>query len=580
MYVMPNTPTVGRRKLDARARKCVFVGYSRGTAGYRLIDVEDMKLTIRRDVTFDESRLGFDSGSVHEQVSQEIAHFDQSAKGKANEHPDDTRVAPQEVEIVPPVPEIPAPEVTEVRPTRVRKPISRYGIEKVSTAEHLYDHYVYHSNEMSDPVTLDEALSTPEGKQWENAAYDEYRTLLDHDTWELTDLPEGRKAIGSKWVFKRKLNDKGEVARYKCCLVAQGFAQKEGIDFTETFAPVAKFGAIRTLLAHGTQRGMHIHQMDVKTAFLHGHLEETIYMKQPEGFEVPGKEHMVCKLKRSLYGLKQSSRCWFVELKKYLVSLGYEQSKADPCVFLRWENGNLSVNTIYVDDIILLADIMDDMVKFKGELSHKFEMTDLGPMNFCLGISVITSENTLKIHQRQYIQSILNKFEMSDAHPVCVPADPNVKLNVPDGESRPADRNMYQQIIGSLQYVANGTRPDIAFIVNALSRYNSAPTELHMTALKRVLRYLKGTQDLALTYSRETTPALVAFSDADWAGDTETRKSTSGNVFLMCCASCDMDNTVTEVVERGIIVLEHCPSKELPRDSYQYLRGKLGLDKI
>ena len=515
----------------------MFVGYSRGTAGYRLIDVEDMKLTIRRDVTFDESRLGFDSGSVHEQVPQEIAHFDQSAKGRANEHPDDTRVAPQEVEIDPPVPEIPAPEVIKVRPTRVRKPISRYGVEKVSTAEHLYDHYAYHSSEMSDPVTLDEALSTPEEKQWENAADDEYRSLLDHDTWELTDLPEGRKAIGSKWVFKRKLNDKGEVARYKCRLVAQGFAQKEGIDFTETFAPVAKFGTIRTLLAHGTQRGMHIHQMDVKTAFLHGHLEETIYMKQPEGFEVPGKETMVCKLKRSLYGLKQSSRCWFVELKKYLVSLGYEQSKADPCVFLRWENGNLSVNTIYVDDIILLADIMDDMIKFKGELSHKFEMTDLGPMNFCLGISVITSEDTLKIHQRQYIQSILNKFEMSDAHPVCVPADPNVKLNVPDEESRPADRNMYQQIIGSLQYVANGTRPDIAFIVNALSRYNSAPTELHMTALKRVLRYLKGTQNLALTYSRETTPALVAFSDADWAGDTETRKSTSGNVFLMCCAA-------------------------------------------
>ena len=325
---------------------------------------------------------------------------------------------------------------------------------------------------MSDPVTLNEALSTPEGKQWENAANDEYQSLLDHDTWELTNLPEGRKAIGSKWVFKRKLNDKGEVARYKCRLVAQGFAQKEGIDFTETFAPVAKFGTIRTLLAHGTQRGMHIHQMDIKTAFLHGHLEETIYMVQPEGFEVPGKESMVCRLKRSLYGLKQSSRCWFVQLKKYLVSLGYEQSKADPCVFLKWEDGNLSVNTIYVDDIILL----DDMMKFKGELSQKFQMTDLGPMNFCLGISVVTQEDTLKIHQRQYIQSILNRFDMSDAHPVCVPTDPNVKLNVPDGESRPADRNMYQQIIGSLQYVANGTRPDIAFIVKALSRYNSAPT--------------------------------------------------------------------------------------------------------
>ena len=441
---------VGRRKLYARSHKCVFVRYSRGTAGYRLIDVKDMKLTIRRDVTFDETRLGFDSGSVHEEKSQKIARFDQSAKGKANEHPSDTRVTPQEVVMIPPVPEIPAPEVTDVRSTCVRKPISRHGIDEVFRAEHQYDHYVYHSNEVNDPVTLNEALST-------NVAND------------------------------------------------------------------------------GTQHGMHIHQMDVKTAFLHGHLEETIYMMQPEVFEVPGKESMVCRLKRSLYGLKQSSRCWFVELKKYLVSLGYEQSKADPCVFLKWEDGNLSVNTIYVDDIILLADLMKDMMKFKGELSQKFQMTDLGPVNFCLGISVISQEDTLNLHQRQYIQSILNRFDMSDAHQVCVPADPNVKLNVPDGECRPADRNKYQQIIGSLQYVANGMRPDIAFIVNALSRYNSAPTELHMTALKRVLRYLKGKKDLALTYTRETTPALVAFSD--WAGDTETRRSTSGNVFLMCGAA-------------------------------------------
>ena len=167
----------------------------------------------------------------------------------------------------------------------------------------------------------------------------------------------------------------------------------------------------------------------------------------------------------------------------------------------------------------------------------------------------------MRIHLRyisgKYIQSILNKFEMSDAHPVCVPADPNVKLNVPDGESRLADRNMYQQIIGGLQYVANGTRPDFAFIVNALSRYNSAPTELHMTALKRVLRYLKGTQDLALNYSRGTTPALVAFSDADWAGDTETRKSTSGNVFLMCGAAVTWANRKQASVTLSTVEAEY-----------------------
>ena len=233
----------------------------------------------------------------------------------------------------------------------------------------------------------------------EKAAQDEMDSLLEHHTCSLTKPPLGQKIIGSKWVFKIKHDENGDAERYKCRLVAQGYPQAQGIDYHETFAPVARFGSIRTLLAIAAKRKMYVHQMDVHTAFLNGKLDENIFISQPEGFEVEGKEDMVCLLHRSLYGLNQSPRCWNKELSCHLVKSGFQQSIADPCVFFQWKNGKLNVVSTYVNDLILVVDLMEDLQKTKAELSARFKMKDLGQLRYCLGIVCDVSGRKICINQ-------------------------------------------------------------------------------------------------------------------------------------------------------------------------------------
>ena len=302
--------------------------------------------------------------------------------------------------------------------------------------------------------------------------------------------------------------------------------QAQGIDCHETFAPVARFGSIRTLLAIAAKRRMYVHQMDVHTAFLNGKLEEDIYMCQPEGFEVKGKEDLGCHLHRSLYGLKQSPRCWNKELSCHLTKTGFQQSIADPCVFFQWKEGKLNVVSIYIDDLILVVDMLEDLQKTKAELSARFKMKDLGQLRYCLGIVCDVSDGKICINQKPYINNLVRRFGLSDACGVSTPADACVKLVADDGVSQPADPKLYQQIVGTLPYAAGGTRPDIAYAVSTVAKYCHQPSELHMTAAKHILRYLKQTKDLNLTYVENSPEAIVGYSDADWAGDVQDRRST------------------------------------------------------
>ena len=288
-----------------------------------------------------------------------------------------------------------------------------------------------------------------------------------------------------------KHDENGEAERYKCRLVAQGYTQAQGIDYHETFAPVARFGSIRTLLAIAAKQKMFVHQMDVHTAFLNEKLDEDIFMSQPEGFEVEGKEDMVCHLHRSSYGLKQSPRCWNKELTCHLLKSGFQQSIADPCVFFQWKNGKLNVVSIYVDDLILVVDLMKDLQKTKADLSARFKMKDLGQLRYCLCIVCNASEGKICINQKPYIDNLVRRFGLSDACGVSTPADTCVKLVADDGISRPADPKLYQQIVGRLQYAAGGTRPDIAYAVSTIAKFCHQSTELHITATKCVLKYLK-----------------------------------------------------------------------------------------
>ena len=494
----------------------------------------------RTDVTFDEYNFRLSPERAGRDVEAPTVEVDVGNSGRrANQPVKVPADVPVEVTArLPVTPEVvtapcePEPVAEHSRPIRERKQVVRYGVEEqMNIAEEVIASALC-AAELEEPKTMTEARRRPDASKWLQAAQDEMSSLIEHDTWALTKPPPGSKIIGSKWVFKIKHDENGEAAKYKCRLVAQGYTQAQGIDYHETFAPVARFGSIRTLLATSAQREMHVHQMDVHTAFLNGKLDEDIYMCQSEGFVVKGKEDMVCHLHRSLYGLKQLPRCWNKELSCHLFQSGFQQSKAYPCVFFQWKDGHLNIVSIYVDDLILVVDLMKDLLKTKAELSSRFKMKDLGQLQYCLGIVCEQADGCICINQRPYIDNLVRRFGLLEACGVSTPADACVKLVADDGVSRPADPKLYQQIVGSLQYAAGGTRPDIAYAVSTIAKFCHQPTELHMTAAKRVLRYLKQTRDLILTYVKNTPKAIMGYSDADWAGDVKDRRSTSGNVFL------------------------------------------------
>ena len=511
-----HVPDKERKKLDKKAEKMRFMGYSENRKGYRLIDETTHKVSVRYDVIFNEGSFGTDSASVL--INDDDEETEEVVDGGLQD----------------------AERSSFTRPRRDRKPPTRYGFDEYADVamEGEPHHSALHVADVMEPETIQQALKSPESSQWKRAADEEIASLKENDTWDLVELPEGKRVVGCKWVFKTKHDKNGQVERFKARLVARGFAQTYGIDYEETFSPVVRFSSIRVLLAFAVQRGMLIHQMDVVTAFLNGELAEEIFMEQPPGFVQTGEEELVCKLKKSLYGLKQSPRCWNIAFCKFMTAQGFEESVADPCIFIRRESV-LSIVAVYVDDLIIITESEDEMDCIKGALKNRFKMKDMGILHYCLGVSVEYDDvhGRVKIGQAHYIRKMLERYGLGDANPVSVPMNPNVHLVKDDGYSKPVDAVRYQSIVGSLIYAATGTRPDIAQAVAVVSKFNGCPTEANMTAVKRILRYLKGTIDLTLQYVKGSDHGLVGYSDADWAGNLDDRHSTTGNVFLLSGAA-------------------------------------------
>ena len=360
----------------------------------------------------------------------------------------------------------------------------------------------------------------------------EMKSLEQNDVWNLVKLPPGRKAVGSKWVFNKKAGADGSVQRYKVRLVAQGYSQTFGTDYDETFCPVVRQESLRCLIALSVQNGLKLHQVDVATAFLNGTLEEEVYMRQPEGFEVNGKEHLVCKLKKSIYGLKQSPRCWNTALDTELKKMGFAQSPNDPCIYYKNMEGEMLFLGVYVDDIIIAGERETNLNEIKRALSGKFEIKDVGELSYFLGVKVEQRKNSVWIGQPAYMQNLLERFGMQESNPVATPVNVSTKLTKATDEN-PIDQQKYQSAIGSLMYLSVSTRPDISYAVNNLARFSSNPQEEHWTALKRLLRYLRGTQKHGILYTKHGSNTCVGYTDADWAGDVNDRKSTSGYTFLL-----------------------------------------------
>ncbi|KAK4388858.1 Retrovirus-related Pol polyprotein from transposon TNT 1-94 [Sesamum angolense] len=373
-----------------------------------------------------------------------------------------------------------------------------------------------------DPVTFKDAMASLEAKQWKEAVKSEMDSIVSNGTW----------------------------------IVAKGFKQKEGIDYFDTYSPVARLTTIRVLIALASVYNLSIHQMDVKTAFLYGELEEEIYMDQPEGFVAHGNERKVCKLVKSLYGLKQAPKQWHEKFDQTILAFGFTVNENDKCIYCKVKGDRIIILCLYVDDILLIGSCIEIITETKSFLKNKFEMKDMGEADVILGIKLIRSTDGIAISQSHYVEKILEKFGYQNSRIAKTPYDSSVALFKNESGVSVAQLR-YSQIIGSLQYLANGTRPDISFSVSKLARYTSCPDKTHWGALDRVLRYLKGTVSLAIHYGRF--PAVLeGYSDASWIAKNSGSNGCSGYVFTLGGGAVSWKSAKQTLITRSTFEAELC----------------------
>ena len=473
-------PKDERKKLDSKTRKCVMLGYGATVKGYRLYDVDSQRIIHSRDVAFDEKKNGY----LHTAPKPSEPVNTVSFPIGDVEEVDETREMPQ----------IPQPGVPS-------------GLQRSDRARQCPDFYgcpvqlnVQAKETPHEPRGVKEAMEGKECHLWKSAMRAELESLQKNQVWDLVEQPKDRKIVGSKWVFKVKTDSEGNLERYKARLVAQGCSQKYGEDYDETFSPVVRFESLRTLFALAAQNDLKLHQMDVSTAFLNGVLDEEVYMRPPEGFLEQGQEGLVCRLKKSIYGLKQSPRCWNTVLDKRLKEMGFEPLSSDQCIYRTSEGDSLYI-AIYVDDIVIAGKSEDELRRVKKEISQFFDVKDMGPLNHFLGMKVIQHpDHSVYIGQHSLVDSILRKTRMENCNPVATPMDTGVKLEKADDSDVPLNQHEYQSLVGSLLYLSTVSRPDITHAVGIMARFCSKPTNVHWSALKRILRYLKGTRGCGILY--------------------------------------------------------------------------------
>jgi hypothetical protein len=378
---------------------------------------------------------------------------------------------------------------------------------------------------VTEPSSFKEAVQDP---TWVDAMVEEYDSIVKNNAWETVPRLIDKSVVGSRWIYKVKQVVDGSVEKYKAKFVAQGFSQIKGIDYDETFAPVTRYSSIRSILALSTQMGWCIHQMDVKTVFLNGIIEEEVCIEQPEGFETFDRELHVCRLKRALYGLKQAPCAWYTWIDNYFTGLGFTKSEADENLYQIVVEGNLLIIVLFVDDLILTGD--EELIhSCKDDLAKEFEMKDLGLLHYFLGLEIWQRDGELFVSQGKYEGQILGKFHMEGYKPMDTPLPGNWRKE--DATSKEVvGATVYRQLVGLLMYLVN-MRPDICYGVNHLSQAMVKPTKLFWKEGKNVLRYLKGTSEYGLWYRQTNEVNLHGFTDADWVGSPMDRKSTSGGIF-------------------------------------------------
>ncbi|KAJ9556718.1 hypothetical protein OSB04_011332 [Centaurea solstitialis] len=380
----------------------------------------------------------------------------------------------------------------------------------------------------NEPKEIDDALRDP---AWVSAMQEELAEFIRNNVWLLVPRPRKRTIIGSKWIFRNKLDEIGTIIRNKARLVAQGYRQEEGIDYDETFAPVARLEAIRLFLAFAAHMNFKVYQMDIKNAFLNGKLNEEVYVAQPPGFVDPKFPDHVYKLNKALYGLKQAPRAWYDTLSTFLLSKGFVRGKIDSTLFLKKYPKHILLVQIYVDDIIFGSTNPKLCEKFELLMKSEYKMSMMGELTFFLGLQIKQSEKGIFINQGKYVHEMLKKFDLTSCTPMKTPMAPPLSLDK-DSKGKPVDVTLYRGMVGSLLYLT-ASRPDIMYSTCLCARYQAEPKESHLTAVKRIFRYLKRTPNLGLWYSKDSGFDLTAYSDSDFAGCKIDRNSTTGGCHLL-----------------------------------------------
>jgi len=379
-----------------------------------------------------------------------------------------------------------------------------------------------------EPKSTEEALKD---EKWVEAMHEELNQFARNDVWFLVPKTAEMNIIGSKWVFRNKLDEAGVITRNKARVVAKGYNQEEGIDYGETFAPVVRLEVVRLLLAFACMSGFKLFQMDVKSAFINGFINEEVYVEQPPGFEDHQHPNNVFKLKKALCGLKQAPRQWYKRLSNFLLSHGYERGMIDKTLFIKKSNSKIILVQIYVDDIIFGATQDSLCEEFVAAMQGEFEMSMMGELSFFLGLQVKQTTDGIFLCQSKYCKEILKKFEMESCKEASTPMPSSCYMDA-DAAGKGVDQTKYRGLIGYLLYLT-ASRPDIMFVVCLCARYQANPKESHFKVAKMILKYLKGTTNVDLWYPSHSPIHLIGYSNSDFAGCKLDRKSTSGTCHLL-----------------------------------------------
>lgn len=535
-----------RDKFKPKGKEYVMVGYSDTSKAYRLYDKEAKRLIVSRDVYFIEQTQHkqqheaildvLNPINVHVSDNEQMAQVPVIQVDEANDNANEDEVVDDggmQPEKSDDDFESPEDEPTSLKRGPGRPKLIRTGVCGRPKKQYNYLSLLTYGN-IKVPDTVGEALSSELSGDWYNAMKAEYESLLKNKTWELVKLPRDQKPVRNKWVFAVKRNKDGNVERFKARLVAKGCSQIYGVNYTETFSPVVRYNTIRMIFAIAAEYRLHLHQMDVSTAYLNSDLSEDIYMNQPEMFVDKRYPDHCLKLKKALYGLKQSGRQWNMKLDSILKQIGFKQCECEPCVYVMHKGKQLNIIAVYVDDLLIASSDYSHLKLIKAMISNKVEVVDKGQVQHFLSMEVERDGETgaIAISQKGHIKRLLREYEMENCRPIAIPLDPGHQVVCNEQNCKKADQVQYQSLIGSLMYLAVCTRPDILHSVCKLAQRNNDPHVEHLSAAKRILRFLCTTQDMQLRYNKTGKP-IECFVDSDWGGDTSDRKSYTGYAVML-----------------------------------------------